>query len=255
MIAFVLGNGRSRYKIDHKKLFDYGVVFACNAAYRDVKPNYLISVDIPMIQEILDKSEYKDNFYIPKYIQNANKYNCNSFDTQCEGITDSGNFACMLACNIGYTKIYMIGFDYISMNYYQNNVYTGTENYRRKNHKHTLPESIENWYNKANIMIERYKHINFIRINANDYEPPIYGNNFINITLEQFNELFPDTVDFDIIVPEGYQSDVEIKQLEKRIRRLERNNDAVKKHMARLQKIKEKSPRPKWTRRTSTSSL
>lgn len=252
MIAFILGNGRSRYKFDHTKLFEYGTVFACNAAYRDVKPHYLVSVDMPMINEIINNLDYDAKFYIPANVYEQMRIKderVKHFDTECEGITDSGNFAAMLACSLGYTNVYMIGFDYISMNYFQNNIYTGTENYRRKNHRHTLPISIDNWYLKANTMIRRHPYVTFIRVNGNDYEPPIDYHNFFNISLEDFDIRFKDVVDFDIVVPEGYHSEEEIKLLEKRIKRLERTTDARKKHMARLQKIKERPTRHIWTRR------
>ena len=49
-IAFVLGNGKSRLQLDLIKLKPFGKIFGCNALYREFAPDYLISVDQPMLQ-------------------------------------------------------------------------------------------------------------------------------------------------------------------------------------------------------------
>jgi hypothetical protein len=50
--AFVLGNGTSRKSIDLQNLKKYGLVYGCNALYREYQPDYLVAVDTKMILEI-----------------------------------------------------------------------------------------------------------------------------------------------------------------------------------------------------------
>jgi len=52
-VAFVLGNGTSRRSLNHNNLLDKGIVYACNAMYREFEPHYLIAVDVKMVNEIV----------------------------------------------------------------------------------------------------------------------------------------------------------------------------------------------------------
>ena len=51
-IAFVIGNGTSRKPIDLNQLKTFGKIYACNAVYREMNPDYLVAVDSKMITEI-----------------------------------------------------------------------------------------------------------------------------------------------------------------------------------------------------------
>ncbi|NBP56792.1 hypothetical protein EBU71_09745, partial [bacterium] len=55
---FVFGNGRTRLNIDFDEVRPYGLIYACNAVYRDYTPDFLVAVDRKMIDEI-DKSGYQ----------------------------------------------------------------------------------------------------------------------------------------------------------------------------------------------------
>ena len=50
--AFVLGNGTSRKSIDIKSLEPHGMIYGCNALYREYDPDYLVAVDVKMVLEI-----------------------------------------------------------------------------------------------------------------------------------------------------------------------------------------------------------
>ena len=52
-IAFVLGNGTSRSSIPLNPLRKFGTIYACNAVYREFKPDYLVAVDTKMVNEIV----------------------------------------------------------------------------------------------------------------------------------------------------------------------------------------------------------
>ena len=58
-IAFVLGNGKSRLNADLNILKDHGVIYGCNALYREFEPDYLVAVDVKMINEIIDSGYHK----------------------------------------------------------------------------------------------------------------------------------------------------------------------------------------------------
>ena len=48
-IGFVLGNGRSRLYSDPKNFKEQGIVYGCNALYREFEPDHLIVVTDPLI--------------------------------------------------------------------------------------------------------------------------------------------------------------------------------------------------------------
>ena len=50
--VFCIGNGQSRSSIDLIKLRPHGKIYGCNTLYRDFKPDVLVSVDGPMINEV-----------------------------------------------------------------------------------------------------------------------------------------------------------------------------------------------------------
>lgn len=198
-IAFVLANGLSRLRFAITQLHKHGTVYGCNRIYDDLIPDYIVSVDKAMIDIILmDDVQLKTNVYIDKRVYTAHYKNCTSLhhiDPQVSGIIGSGDLAMMLACEHKHTKIYMIGFDYVSKDGKINNVYTGKKPYKKVGANHTLPISIQNWYQKSTIVMERYKDVEFIRVNANDFVPPIANDNFVNIDVDSFNNLFPGIID------------------------------------------------------------
>ena len=50
--VFALGNGESRKSVDLNKLYELGIIYGCNALYRDFEPNALVVVDPKMKEEI-----------------------------------------------------------------------------------------------------------------------------------------------------------------------------------------------------------
>jgi len=204
-IAFVFGNGRSRIPYNIDILRKHGTIIGCNNAYLDVDPDILVAVDLPMIQTILESKQYKD-FYIPKNMYDEHFF-CDTrmkyYDHQCPGIVDSGNFALMIASITDHDIIYMLGFDYVSMNEFTNNVYAGHHNYKQKHQKHVLSESEMNWYNKLAIVIARYPNA-FIRVNTNKYVPPTSWIRFKNIEIQEFLDKFPYSYDTDMEIGPGF---------------------------------------------------
>ena len=206
-IAFVLGNGRTRHRFDISMLQSIGTVYGCNRIYTDIMPDYLISVDKAMVDILLqDHVETNTKVYIDHRLPYNNKH-LHKFDCNVTGICDSGNMACMLAAEHDHDIVYMIGFDYISQDGYHNNVYAGTRPYKDRQDVHTLPISVENWYQKARIVYERYTDTRFVRVNSNDFVPDFVYDNYTNITPTEFDQIIPNVFDPTIIVPQHYRQD------------------------------------------------
>jgi hypothetical protein len=182
MTAFVLGNGQSRHRFNISELKSYGITFGCNAIYRDFMPDYLTVVDRCMADEITLHGIHNKTHVISPWM--------NPVYTNLPSM-DSGNLAILKACQLNHPLIYLIGFDYISNTKYSNNVYAGTPNYKSKTEPHVLKVTEESWYHRTIIITLRYPDVKFVRVNGNDYIPPIHEKNFTNIGCEEFNKEIP----------------------------------------------------------------
>ncbi len=60
MIVVIIGNGKSRQRMDLDKIKEKAWTFGCNALYRDFAPDFLLTVDPHCTHEILD-SDYSLN--------------------------------------------------------------------------------------------------------------------------------------------------------------------------------------------------
>jgi hypothetical protein len=158
--AFILGNGKSRLAIESKKLLDLGTVFACNAVYREFDPNYLIAVDVKMINEIVDSGYHKSHevWTNPnraiKTIEGLNFFNPHKG-------WSSGPTSLWLAASKGFLKIYILGFDYEGINGKVNNVYADTKNYRSSRETATY---YGNWLTQTYNVIKEFNSTKFYRV-------------------------------------------------------------------------------------------
>jgi hypothetical protein len=198
--AFVLGNGQSRLRFNISELKSYGVTFGCNAIYRDFMPDHLIAVDPEMLEEIIRARVHYQTNVLANYSAHTK---ISTIETNMPGRMDSGNLATLHACQLGHKEIYLIGFDYISNTKYQNNVYVGTPNYKKQTDPHVLTVTEQSWYYRTIIMLLRYPDVKFIRVNGNNYLPPIHEKNFTNISGEEFDKEVP------IFLPEVRMTPVE----------------------------------------------
>jgi len=114
--ATVIGNGKSRLQFDLHQIHAVTVTYGCNALYRDFIPDYLISMDVAMVHEILNNNVHHQTKFYTQYDQKAqHRKNIGEpiyWAVQDKWIGDSGTGALRLACMNGHTKIFMIGFDY-----------------------------------------------------------------------------------------------------------------------------------------------
>ena len=192
--ALVIGNGKSRLQFDLTLLNKIYTTYGCNALYRDFIPDYLISHDMGIADEILDKkAHYKTKFYTQHGRKMDHRHKIGepiNFVIQDKWMGDSGNGALRLACSNGHKKIYMIGFDYSDNNSYIQNVYAGTTHYQPGPINNGGQFMLRQWETRLRHWCQEYKDISIIRVNGNGYKPVCKAENFTNISVEQFKEIY-----------------------------------------------------------------
>lgn len=189
-IAFVLGNGISRSRLNLEGLRNYGKIYACNAIYREFEPDYLIAVDVKMVNEII-ASGYHNNHQV---WTNPNKgvttkINVNFFSPH-KGWS-SGPTALWFACQNNHKDIYIAGFDYQGINGKFNNIYADTFNYKKSGDSATF---FGNWLNQTEKTIRDNPSVNFYRIiEQGSFIPDKLQSlrNLQHILYEDFNKKIP----------------------------------------------------------------
>ena len=74
--ACVIGNGKSRLQFDLNTLSKIFTTYGCNALYRDYIPDYLVSHDMGIADEIVEqKAHYKTKFYTQHGNKMDHRYN------------------------------------------------------------------------------------------------------------------------------------------------------------------------------------
>ena len=188
-IAFVLGNGTSRKSINLESLKTKGTVYGCNAIYREFDPDYLIAVDTKMILEI-NKAGYQHSHVV---WTNKNKayaqFTGFNYFNPSKGWS-SGPTALTLASDHNNTELYILGFDYIGLDDKVNNIYSGTQNYKKVNERATFHG---NWLKQTLIVCQKNPNKRYIRVvSDNPFIPKEFSvlNNLSHITVEEFKKIF-----------------------------------------------------------------
>lgn len=158
--AFVLGNGTSRVDIDHTKLSDHGTIYGCNAIYREFDPDYLISVDVKMVNEVIAAGYHKNNQVWTNPNKGITTKSGINFFSPHKGWS-SGPTALWFAASKGHKSIYILGFDYQGINGKFNNVYADTFNYKKSADTATY---FGNWLSQTDKVIKEFRTIKFYRI-------------------------------------------------------------------------------------------
>ena len=129
-IAFVVGNGVSRKPINVGLLPRYGMVYGCNALYRDMTPTVLVATDAPISKRIQEEGYALHNrFHTRNPISGLGaKPLSSTYRNFCSGAN-----AFALACMEGHNTIYIVGFDFGSVTDKFNNMYAETEFYKTNN--------------------------------------------------------------------------------------------------------------------------
>lgn len=191
--AFVLGNGTSRLRLNLPNLKGNGVVYGCNALYREFEPTHLVAVDVKMINEIIGAGYHKTHSVWTNPNKGvATKHGVNFFSPH-KGWS-SGPTALWFAATQQHKHIFIFGFDYQGINGKFNNVYADTFNYKKSSDAATFHG---NWLNQTEKTINEYKQISFYKVSAaGSFVPDKLRNlaNLTNMTFEEFEEKFKGTV-------------------------------------------------------------
>lgn len=185
--AVIIGNGRSRLCFDLSSIKQRYMTYGCNALYRDFIPDYLISMDIHMVSEIINsRAHYKCKFYT----QHMNDIDLLAgvgepinFVKTYTATPDSGTAAVELAANNNHSVIYIIGFDYHNGSH--NNVYAGSNNYNSVQYSTPIVQD-EKWRSRLYNIAKQYPDIEFYRVTNDIVEHKL--NNLENILIENFME-------------------------------------------------------------------
>ena len=197
--AFVIGNGVSRQCLNLRSLTNKGITYGCNAQYREFEPNYLIAVDVKMVNEIIEAGYHKKH----QLWTNPNKgiqtkHGVNFFSPH-KGWS-SGPTALWFAATQEHRTIYIFGFDYQGLDGKFNNIYANTFNYKKSTDAATYHG---NWLSQTEKVIKEFRHTQFFRvIQPGAFIPDRLGptlTNLSHITYDEFSRSFPDTIYSDQI--------------------------------------------------------
>lgn len=176
----VIGNGESRSKINLNLLASVKTI-GCNAIFRDIKVDYLICCDRRMVEESLQYQEtntytrdrYYHDFRKLKKLRHINRLP----EIPYSGIEKrdqpehwgSGPYAILLACNLNFKEIFLVGFDLYSQDSKVNNMYKGTKNYLSKDASAVDPAY---WIYQIKKILQIYKDLKFTIVNDDDWSVP-----------------------------------------------------------------------------------
>ena len=156
--AFIIGNGPSRAGFNLELLRDHGTIFGCNALYRDFKPDYLVAIDDPIIEEIKKSKFPKKKFIEPP---DDEKYEDPGYNKFSRVRSNAGVNALLEAIKLGHDELICLGFDFMVKDpkHALGNVYQGTNAYG--------PETKSNYTDSVNrvkymtFLAQKYKNTKF----------------------------------------------------------------------------------------------
>jgi hypothetical protein len=160
--GFILGNGCSRLAVDLNKLMDIGTVYGCNGLYRDFTPHCLVATDRPIADEI-QKSGYAltNRFHTRKPIEDLGG---KTLQKEYKGYS-SGPNAAGLALVDGHSDIYLIGMDLGTTNGMFNNIYAGSQFYKKELDP---PTFAGNWVRQITQLCEKFESRQFYRVEGKE---------------------------------------------------------------------------------------
>lgn len=191
--AFVLGNGQSRSNVNIAALNGYGMIYGCNALYREFSPDHLIAVDVKMVNEIISSGYHRThNVWTNPNKGIKSKESINILNPH-RGWS-SGPTALWLAAQNNHQEIYILGFDYQGIKGRFNNIYADTFNYKKSSDPATYHG---NWLSQTEKVIKEYRHIRFTRVvNQTDLVPDSLTKigNLRHLNYEEFEKIFQKVV-------------------------------------------------------------
>lgn len=134
-VVFGNGTGRESFPIQHILSKKSGLLgadslqsYACNAFYRDFKPDFLVVSNRALADEIV-KSNYTKNNIVYTRVDISLEFPKNFYLIPHDPYGDAGTTAAYIAAFDGHKKIYLIGFNGQSQPGVNDNIYAGTRGY------------------------------------------------------------------------------------------------------------------------------
>lgn len=191
--AFVLGNGVSRLRLNHNQLPTLGTVYACNAIYREFEPDFLVAVDVKMVNEIVASGWHRTHQVWTNPNKGINDKKHINFFSPHKGWS-SGPTALGFSVERGHKEVYIFGFDYQGNQGRFNNIYADTYNYKKSTDVATYHG---NWLSQTERVIREWKNVNFYRVvEDSGFIPDRLENipNLKHISYEDFGKIYPDCI-------------------------------------------------------------
>ena len=160
--SFVIGNGESRQGYDLESLKKHGFVYACNAIYREFRPDVLVMMDSRMYKEFCKTNYAGEVFFADR--RNRKVVSRDGYHTYDRRKFSTGIMALWILCKRTHgriERIFMLGFDYISQDGKLNNVFKDTENYGSSEDKAVNPHR---WIRLTKEVFFEFKNIQFYRV-------------------------------------------------------------------------------------------
>jgi hypothetical protein len=190
--GFVVGNGTSRQTIDLTQLKEQGKIYGCNALYREFEPDFLVAVDVKMINEIQQTGWQLEHSVWTNPNKAYRQYTGFNYFQPSKGWS-SGPTALWLATQQlpTHDKIFILGFDYAGLENGKlvNNIYAGTNNYKKTTETATY---YGNWLKQTCQVIKENKKIQFYRVIQPDNIIPNELNKLSNlkhIFIDEFKKM------------------------------------------------------------------
>jgi len=157
-MAYAIGNGTSRRRVDLKILQKTGDVYGCNAIYREFVPDVLVATDQGISKEIESTGYPTQNLF---YTRKPNeKLGAFKIPPEWSGWS-SGPVSIGLALAHGHSVVYLIGHDFGSIDNIFNNCYAGTPNYRDIG---TAATYAGNWLSQIEKLLLTYTESKIVRV-------------------------------------------------------------------------------------------
>lgn len=188
--TLVIGNGESRRSVDLEKYSSTHCLIGCNALHRDFAVNHLICCDRRMAAEASENPNIKNTLiyvrpdwyhFFRKIRKNKNVNVVPRLPYQGDAKRDhpdhwgSGCYAVLLAAELGFKEIELIGFDLYGLGDAVNNVYKNTVNYSRADSRAVDPSY---WIYQISQVFKYYPNSNFIIRNRQGWAMPVEWQKF-----------------------------------------------------------------------------
>jgi hypothetical protein len=182
--ALVIGNGESRATLDLASLAINHILIGCNAIHRDITVDHLVCCDRRMVEEAVNNPNTSNTvIYVRedwfKFYRKIQKHKniqtvpalpyVGQLKQDKPDHWGSGGYAVLVAAELGFENITLVGFDLYSKNNQVNNIYKDTANYAKAT-SHSIDYNY--WVYQIAKVFQYYPHINFTIINDYDWQMP-----------------------------------------------------------------------------------